>query len=426
MKILNLNTYDIQGGAARATCRLHNGLRATDVDARMLVLYKQSDDPSVFPLFSHLSRLEREWTKFLLRLESLPLYFYPDRQPFAWSTNWVPTPVARTTSSFNPDLIHLHWVSEGFVSVNALPQLGRPLVWSTHDLWVATGGCHQPDDCTRYQRACGMCPQLGSNRQYDLSRWNLNRKKRLWSQLDLTIVALSNWMAECIQSSALFRNTRVEVISNGLDIHRYRPIDRLLARKLLNLPIDKKLILFGAINSTSNPRKGFQLLQVALRHLVDTGRLGDAALIIFGASAPADPPALGMPAYYQGFLHDDISLALLYSAADVMIVPSKQEAFGQTATEAMACGTPVVAFGATGLLDIVEHRQTGYLAQAYEAEDLARGIAWILEDDDRRDKLAHQARQRVEAHFTLERQAQRYIDLYTELLDRPSANKGLP
>jgi glycosyltransferase involved in cell wall biosynthesis len=144
----------------------------------------------------------------------------------------------------------------------------------------------------------------------------------------------------------------------------------------------------------------------------------DSELVIFGASEPPDPPNFGMPTHYMGYFRDDISLALLYSAADVMIVPSVQEAFGLTALEAMACGTPVVAFNATGLRDIVMHQQTGYLAQPYEPEDLARGIVWVLEDEARLKQLSVQARERVEREFDVRLQAQRYADLYAELLSR--------
>ncbi|MBN1286719.1 MAG: glycosyltransferase family 4 protein [Anaerolineae bacterium] len=426
MRILHLNTYDIRGGAARAAYRLHCGLRRASLDSRMLVLHKDGDDPSVTSMLPLLGRLAREYTKAMLRLELVPLHLYSRRQPVPWGLAWAPNPVARLAGQSGADLVHLHWMNHGFMPVASIPRLKQPLVWTFQDLWAVTGGCHYPGDCTRYRQACGACPQLGSTRQHDLSYWTLWRKKRCWRNLDLTIVTPSRWMAECIKSGALFRDARVAVILTGLDTDRYRPLGRRLARQTLSLPTDKKLILFGAVNSTSDPRKGFQYLQPALRRLADeewAGRAEQAELIVFGASEPPDPPDLGMRAHYQGHLHDDISLALLYSAADVMVVPSVQEAFGQTATEAMACGAPVVAFGATGLLDIVEHRHTGYLAQPYEAGDLARGIAWVLEDDARHAELARRARRRIEDQFTLPRMAGRYIDLYTELLDRASAAK---
>ncbi len=191
--------------------------------------------------------------------------------------------------------------------------------------------------------------------------------------------------------------------------------DRPFAREVLNLSLDKKLILFGALFATSDTRKGFHLLQQALTSFSEHPQHPAAELVVFGASRPQNPPSLGLPVHYLGHIHDDYSLALLYSASDVMVVPSLQESFGQTASEALACGTPVVAFDATGLKDIVDHRKNGYLAIPYEAEDLARGIRWVIEDEKRSDALSRQGRQKVLDTFSLAHQAAAYTDLYHAL-----------
>jgi len=207
---------------------------------------------------------------------------------------------------------------------------------------------------------------------------------------------------------------RIEVIPHGLDLTRFKPLGKHMARELLSLPQDKKLILSGAIINDKN--KGFQFLKPALRELAESGWVDRAELIVFGSSKPVNPPDFRLKTLYVGYLHDDVSLRLLYAAADVMIVPSIQEAFGQTASEAMACGTPVVAFGATGLKDIVEHQHNGYLAKPFRTDDLACGIAWVLENKDRHQVLSHHARQKAECEFNQELQARRYLALYEELL----------
>lgn len=143
----------------------------------------------------------------------------------------------------------------------------------------------------------------------------------------------------------------------------------------------------------------------------------DYELVVFGSSAPQTPQGFKQKAHYLGQLHDDVSLRVLYSAADVMVVPSLQEAFGQTASESMACGTPVVAFGATGLLDIVDHQQTGYLAEPFNTQDLANGINWVLQHQSP-DKLADNARQTVLVNFESSLVASKYIDLYREVLSK--------
>jgi len=248
----------------------------------------------------------------------------------------------------------------------------------------------------------------------------LKRKKRAWKDLNINIITPSHWLAECVQSSSLFKNCRVKVIPHGLDIQRFKPIDKLIARDILSMPHDKKIILFGALNSTSDKRKGFQLLISALKILNNMGWQNKIELIIFGSSKPHDAPDIGCKTSYVGHLNDDLSLSLVYNSGDVVVIPSTQEAFGQTAIESISCGTPVVAFNVGGLPDIIEHRHTGYLAKPFDPEDLAKGIEWIIEDEKRWNVLSQQARQKVEKEFKLEIMAEKYLDLYNEVLENSS------
>jgi glycosyltransferase involved in cell wall biosynthesis len=326
----------------------------------------------------------------------------------------LPDKVPAEVAEINPDLIHLHWLGAGFLGVETLGKLTRPIVWTMHDSWPFTGGCHVPFDCQKYRQSCGGCPILGSSRERDLSRWNWKRKEKAWHGLNLTMVAPSRWLADCAQSSSLFHDVRVEVIPNGLNTEVFHPMDKEHARQVLGLPKGGKIILFGAVRVTSDPNKGFHLLQPALKALGK--KSSDMLAVFFGASDIAELPDLGMPVVSLGKILDEQRLAAIYSAADVFVVPSIQEAFCQTATEAMACGVPVVAFGATGLLDIVKHRECGYLAQPYDVDDLSRGILWVLEDEERRMQLSRRARQRAESEFNLDRMAERYLALYREVL----------
>jgi glycosyltransferase involved in cell wall biosynthesis len=283
-------------------------------------------------------------------------------------------------------------------------------------MWGFTGGCHVTGECDRYTASCGSCPQLNSNKDRDLSRWVWERKVKAWKDLNLTLVSPSSWLADCASASSIFRNTRIEVIPHGLDTQKFRPVNQRLAREILNLPQDKKLILFGALEATSDRNKGFHLLLPALQELSKSGYSHDWEVVIFGASQPETPPNLGFKTHYLGHLYDDISLISVYSAADVMLVPSLQESFGQTASESLACGTPVVAFNSTGLKDIVEHQQSGYLAKPYEVEDFAKGITWVLENSERLEKLSFYAREKAEREFSLELQARRYSSLFHEIV----------
>jgi len=413
IKVLHLNDKDIQGGAARAAYRIHQGLRSVSVDSHMMVRTRASEDDTVIPI----RRRSVKWIAETPPLfDRLPLWLYRKRQRISWSVNWIPTLTPARIARIHPDLIHLHWVGNGFVSIADIGRLRYPLVWTLADMWALTGGCHYDQECGQYQKQCGACPQLCSSHEYDASRAIWLRKRWHWRHTKLTLVAPSRWLALQARASSLFRYQRIEIIPYGLNLEHYKPLPGHIARELLGLPQDRKLIVFGAMFSTVDRRKGFQYLQSALQDLAAQGWHDQAAAVIFGSSRPHNDPDLGLPSFYTGHLYDDVSLALLYAAADVVVVPSTQESFGQVASEALACGTPVVAFGATGLLDIVEHQQSGYLARPYEPDDLARGIAWVLEDDERLARLGHRCREKAEQEFGLELQARRYRALYEDIL----------
>jgi glycosyltransferase involved in cell wall biosynthesis len=397
-------------GSGKATLRLHQGLINKKYDSILIVSQKLSDSISVIA--------PKKRIGFYKEIQSISVNKIIQKLGLndnVFSINVTPSLMQKQIKSLKPDIINLHWIGWEFLRIEELKKFDVPLVWTLHDMWPFTGGCHYSQECDRYTKSCGACPQLNSTREWDLSRWVWQRKAKAWNNLNLTIVTPSNWLAQCASASSLFRDFRVEVIPHGLDITTFKPIEQRLAREILNLPPDKQIVLFGAIKATSDQRKGFHLLQPALQFLSQTEWQDRLETAIFGASEPMDTPNLGFKSHYLGRLNDDFSLVLAYSAADVMIVPSLQESFGQTAFESLACGTPVVGFNATGLKDIVEHEQNGYLAQPYEVEDLARGIAWVLEDRERYEKLCDRAREKVEQEFTIDLQAQRYLALYLDI-----------
>ena len=411
MKVLMLNTFDEIGGAARAAARLLQGVRDLGIDSRLLVQYQTGRADGVI---SHAGRLRQLARRLKTVLGTLPVRMFPKAPENNFSPARLPDHLVPEVAAVNPDIIHLHWMGAGFLRVETLGKLNKPLVWTLHDSWPFTGGCHVPFECTRYQQNCGACPVLGSTRDADLSRSTWDRKAQAWQGLNLTLVAPSRWLADCARSSSLFRDVRVEVIPNGLDTGLFRPRGKEASRRLLGLPQDKKIILFGAIRAASDPNKGFHLLLPALQSL---GKQASELMALVFSSFDKDAMHdAGMPVFDLGRIQDDEKLSLIYSAADVFVVPSIQEAFCQTATEAMACGTPVVAFAATGLLDIVEHQKSGYLAKPYDSEDLAHGIAWVLADEERHQSLSLQARRKVEADFSIDKVAQRYARLYDRVL----------
>ncbi len=418
MNILHLNTFDIEGGAARAAWRLHEGLRATGTKSRMLVQTKTSRDSNAV---ERDTAFARELGKLRPMAEILPLIPYHGRPATHWATEWLPTTINRQIRVMNPDILHIHWICRGFMSIPDVGRLAKPVVWTLHDSWAFTGGCHVPGTCTRYQAHCGQCPQLHSTHENDLSRWILDRKEHYWKKTPITVVAPSQWLADCARSSTLFRDHRIEVIPNGIDTKTYSPISREEARTALTLPPKKKLVLISAMNATLDLNKGFRFLEAALRRLAASGWSDKLELMVVGQSAPPSPVNTGVPTRFMGVLKDESSMRLAYSAADVTVLTSLQENLPNSIMESMSCGTPVVAFGVGGIPQLIEPGVNGLLAKPFEVADLATGIEVLISQAHLRDQMGKAARLKIVKEFDSAVITRRYLDLYETLrLDSPT------
>ena len=411
MKILILSTLDIQGGGSKAAYRLHKALLNSGVDSQMLVQSKSSDD---YTVSGASAKVQKGLAILRPTIDSLPVRRYKNRSKTLFSPSWLGfSNIVEKINDINPDIVHLHWISGGMMRVEDIARIKAPIVWSLHDMWAFTGGCHYNEECEGYKKSCGNCKVLGSSKESDLSRKIFKRKQKAFaSKKDMTIVGLSNWLNECSKSSTLLKDKNHRNLPNPVNTNTFKPFDKEKARELWSFPKDKKLVLFGAMGATSDPRKGFKELSDAMEHLTSK----DIEFVVFGSGKPQNAPDFGFKTHYLGILHDDVSLITLYSAVDVMVVPSLQEAFGQTASESMSCGTPVVAFGATGLLDIVVHQKTGYLAKPFESKDLADGIEWIL-NTPYYYELCMNAREKVVREFDSKVVAGKYEELYEKILD---------
>jgi len=410
MKVLIVNTYDIDGGAARASYRLHHALLCEGVQSVMLVQKKLSNDRSVQGAVSITQKIIAKLKPYL---DQLPLFFYNKKSPNLFSSAWFSFgDILSQINAFKPDIVHLHWIAKGVLSIEEIGQIKAPIIWTMHDSWAFTGGCHIPEVCLRYRSACGACSVLGSNDTNDLSSKILKKKRDVFSNIhNMTIVGVSRWLQACAQSSSLFKDKNVHCIPNPINTKIFSPVEKLLAKTVINKNNNKRLILFGAVSATSDLNKGFVKLMEAINQL----SIKNVELIVFGNAVVPQGFVCKYKTHFLGHINDDIFLKNLYSAADVMVVPSLIEAFGQSASEAMACGTPVVAFNTSGLVDIVEHKVNGYLAQSYDTSDLANGIEWVLSSTSY-TQLSGSARSTILSKFDSHIVASSYKALYKEIL----------
>jgi glycosyltransferase involved in cell wall biosynthesis len=345
--------------------------------------------------------------------------------PTPRSINVLPSNWSRTINRDNADIVHLHWVNGEAMSIEDIGRITKPMIMTLHDMWAFCGAEHYSPDGpqARWRHGYSTANRPPGTRGLDMDRWTWERKFKSWRD-GMHIVCPSNWLAKCAGDSRLMCEWSVSAIPNTLDLEVFKPQDRGFCRAALNLPADRRIVLFGAIGGGRDPRKGYDLLLATLRHWVAQNQPQGVLCAIFGESEPHPAPELPIPTRWMGFLHDEVALALLYGAADVMVVPSRQENLVQTGTEAQACGCPVVAFDSTGNRDVVQHLDTGYLAKPFHVEDLARGIAYVLADDARRIELGNAARERAGRLWSPSTVVPQYLKVYQAAIDSRSCNKS--
>ncbi len=421
MKIVHLNTLDT-GGAATAAYRIHKGLQAAGADSKMVVLHKTADDASVMPLVA--SETGSQVTQKLFQRWRGLLQKYPRRPKGLelFSDTHAPLDLSGCKELLDADILHLHWIA-GLCNPSdffaGFPD--KPIVWTLHDMNPFTGGCHYAGQCIGFTKQCGQCPQLGSSVEEDLSRRNWTLKARSYSNLNMTLAAPSRWLGDCIAKSGLLAEFPLRVVPYGLPLENFHARPDLDIRRRLNIPAHAKIVLFGA-DDTSNPRKGLPYLLHAIS-LLDRRKYTPENLcfVVFGGFFRPPQKEIPYKTVSVGRIEEQPELAKLYASADLFVLPSLEDNLPNTAIEAFACGTPVVAFDAGGIGDIVDHMQTGYLAKTGDPRQLAAGIDWVLSAREQGTPFKERCRAQAENAFSFQKQAQSYLDLYASLRGRVPA-----
>ncbi|HXZ36303.1 MAG TPA: glycosyltransferase family 4 protein [Thermodesulfobacteriota bacterium] len=431
MKILQVSTYDLQGGAAIAAYRLHRGLRAMGEDCRMLVRHKSSADETVLRVLSQDQPVPED-EDFFLRTVIQSQHIDSHRTEISNTLFTLPYPgddLAGSTLFREADLVNLHWVAgyQSPITVQKLWQQGEPVVWTLHDQWAFTGGCHYSAGCLKYRSDCLSCPQLADD-PWDVPAAVLRDKLTLWARANLTIVTPSRWLAACARESALFRELRIEVIPNSLDTEFFTPFPKEDAKRDLGLPPDAATLLFGA-EEGSEKRKGFRELLAAMHHalampefrsLLERERL---KILCFGHPDPTLRDE-GLPVVALGYLESPERIRTAYSAADQFILPSLEDNLPNTMLEALSCGTPVVAFAAGGIPEVVFDGVNGRLAPVGDSQELARSISSLIFRPEESKSMGRNGRRLMVEEYSPPIQARRYKRLYQDLCEGHEPRKA--
>lgn len=378
MKVLIVSTYDIQGGAAKGALRLHQLYLKYGIDSSLFVQKRVLDSDKIF---SSTKLLYTYFFPILSFLDRFGLLFYPNRKRAIFSNNGVGYGnINELIELVQPDVIHLHWINNSFFNLKYLTKVKIPIFWTLHDRWPLTGGCHV-NVCDNFLKECGSCPQLGSRQKYDLSYINFKSKSRIYKKIRdrLTIIAPSKWMQIEVERSALMRGICVKKIHNPLDYNLYYPFRKDIAREVLGIKDDKKIVLYGAMNVINDKNKGFEFFKGVMNDLDE-----DIQIVVFGTNKEFSSQEFKQSIKSVGILRDEISLRLLYSASDVVVVPSLEENLSYTVIEALTCGCPVVAFDVGGNSELIEHEFNGYLVKPFSIPDMANGIDWVISNSNQR------------------------------------------
>jgi glycosyltransferase involved in cell wall biosynthesis len=411
MKVLHVSTYDGQGGAGRAAYALHRALLGVDVDSRMLVASSSSGDHTVTELAGSANtrwRAAQQADRRVWDLQKSPNTAW--RSPAAFGAL-----SADMINRSSADVVNLHWVTNGFLSINQIGRITKPIVWSMYDMWTFSGTEHYGADTAdaRWRQGYTRDNRLAGESGVDIDRWAWERKTKHWTA-SMHMIPASTWLEDRVEASALRRAKpwKVTRIPHVIDTQVFTPMDQAQARAEFDLPADTPLVLFLASGGVHDQRKGWDLLDQALVAL--RADAPDVEVVIAGPVPERLQGLSGVPVHLVGEIRGSERLRALYASASVVAVPSREDTMPLTAMEAQACGVPVVAFGIGGLPDIVEHEATGYLARAFDPADLAAGLAHVLGAAP--ETMATKARARAVNAWSPTVVAGSYLDVYQAAL----------
>jgi len=413
LRVLHLCHDDSQlGGAAAGARRLHRSMLAQGIDSRLAVVEKHStgDDRIV--------QIPRSrWRRRLIHyINSFLILLTPGQNAIYRSINLVNTGAGRFVNSQEVDIVQMHWVGGDTISIGEIASIKKPLVWKLPDMWAFSGTRHYSaiSESQRYKDGFSASNRPDGETGLDLDKWIWRYKNRAWRKKKISIVGPSRWITDCAADSLLFRNNRCRHILNPLDLEIYSRRSKDACRTKFGLPLGKQLIMFGAMHATTDTRKGFHYLPPALESLAKIVDPSEINLVVLGADGPTDSTTSGFDTHYLGVIQNDEDLVTAYNTADVFVLPAELDNLPNVVKEATCCGVPCVGFRVGGMLDMIDHQETGYLAVPYETEDLGRGIKWAI--DNCGLELNRLVRERAASRHDPGVVVDQYLSLYREIL----------
>ncbi|NDJ18738.1 glycosyltransferase [Myxacorys almedinensis A] len=404
MRVLHINQSDHFGGAAIAGHNLHQGLLKRGVESHLLVGRAETPNERVAQI-AKASQNEKRLSLLTQRLGFNHIHLLSTAQ------------LKYHSFYRSADLLNFHNLHTGYFNYLAIAELvqTKPAVVTMHDMWWLTGHCAFSYGCDRWKIGCGNCPDLSifPPVRRDSTHWEWKLKDWVYDRAKLTFIAPSRWLVDLTNQRFLNRFP-VYYIPNGIDIETYQPIEMAKCRDHLNIPQHKKVLLFVAHNLQER-RKGGDLVLAALQRLPASLK-AEIVMLTLGEGDPTLAEKVGIQAMNLGYVRDDALKAIAYSASDLLVFPTRADNLPLVLQESLACGTPMVSCDVGGVSDLIRPGITGYLAKSEDIDDLSNGIKTLLDDEALRQKMRESCRAIALEEYSLHLQAQRYADLYHQIL----------
>jgi len=416
-KIALINNSEFAGGAAIACKRLFEAHKKNNLNVKMIVQENKNVVDDIVNI--NAKKTSKYKNLIYLALEKLHFLLFEKSKEirFAFSTALIGKSFYTKKYFTENQIIHLHWFNQGMLSLNGLGKIlkNERVVWTLHDMWAFTGGCHYNDECNNFHENCGNCKYLKNPKSNDISNSQFLKKLKIYENRNITFVTCSKWLANEAKKSKLLKNARILTIPNPIDTETYRKTDRQNSRKKFNIANEKFVILFGAA-SLNDSRKGLTYFIESLKILKSINKIPENRILIalFGKPNAGLQNLIPYQTINLGYLANTSDIVDMYSLSDVYVTTALQDNLPNTVMEALSCSLPVVAFNIGGVPEMVEHKVNGYLADFKSSKQISDGIQWVF--DSINLDIGKNARQKVVDNFNEKIISEKYKEVYLTLL----------
>ena len=398
MKVLHLIGGFYKNGAFKGANILHENLIECGIESEILnndLANKNKNIKNIY--FINNNFLKNIKYNFLKIIDKLFNSIFLPNPRSTFTSGLFGFDITKEKKYIEADIIHIHWLDQGFINIKSLSKIEKPIIWTMRDMWAFSGGAHYTIDFKNFEKS-------------KLSNFLKKRKKKSYPK-QMLFVSISNWLKSQAETSSVLSNFSIKRIYNNIDIDNFKNIPKERAMAYLKISTKKKILLYGAQDPQNN-RKGWDIIIETLRNIDKS----EYFLLLFGNFWSDDVlKKIGIEFKSLGFVNDRDYLNNIYCSSDIFLFPSKQEAFGKTWAEAMTCKIPVVCFDKSSASEFIDHKVDGFIVDKIDSFEFKKGIEWISSSYQKNNSNFSAFKKKLN-NFDAKNIAKQYIQLYKELM----------